>query len=68
MKRQRNEPIHKDPVCGMAVSYTTAIELFSYQGKTYYFCFAACREAFEAEPEKYLGHRRRHGKWPGWPS
>lgn len=64
MKRQRNEPIHKDPVCGMAVSYTTAIELFSYQGKTYYFCSAVCREAFEDEPEKYIPHHRPHGRGP----
>ncbi len=64
MKQQINEPSYKDPVCGMQVSYTTAIEESVYQGKTYYFCAGACREAFEAEPEKYIGHHRQHGIKP----
>lgn len=64
MKRQRNESVHMDPVCGMALSYTTAIELFSYDGKTYYCCSTDCREAFEADPEKYIRHHRQHGKGP----
>lgn len=35
MKQQSNERRFKDPVCGMEVSRTTAIEEFIYQGKTY---------------------------------
>lgn len=61
MKHQNKEPSFKDPVCGMEVSRTTAIEEFVYQGKAYYFCAGICREAFEAEPEKYLRHHRQHG-------
>ena len=61
MKRQNNERIFKDPVCGMEVSRTTAIEERVYQGKTYYFCAETCREAFEATPEKYIRHHRQHG-------
>lgn len=61
MKRQRNERSFKDPVCGMEVSRTTAIDEFVYQGKTYYFCAGICRQEFEAEPEKYLRHHRQHG-------
>ncbi|MES1945191.1 50S ribosomal protein L24 [Salinisphaera sp. PC39] len=65
MKRQGKQHDHKDPVCGMAVSYTTAVEEFVYQGKAYYFCSTACREAFQAEPERYLPHHRQHGMKPG---
>ena len=64
MKQQRNEPSFKDPVCGMEVSLTTAIEEYVYQGKPYYFCSGACREAFETEPEKYTRHHRQHGMKP----
>jgi YHS domain-containing protein len=29
-----------------------------YMGGAYYFCSSGCREAFESEPEKYLGASR----------
>jgi uncharacterized membrane protein YraQ (UPF0718 family)/YHS domain-containing protein len=42
-----------DPVCGMSVSRGT--ELTSrYEGKTYYFCGAGCKAAFDADPTKYV--------------
>ena len=61
MKHQSDEASYKDPVCGMEVSRTTAIETMDYQGKTYYFCAGVCREAFEADPEKYIRNHRQHG-------
>ena len=61
MKRQFNEPCFKDPVCGMEVSRKTAREESVYLGKAYYFCSGICREAFEAEPEKYIPRQRQHG-------
>jgi len=61
MKQQNKKRNFKDPVCGMEVSRTTAIAECVYQGKTYYFCAGTCREAFEAEPEKYIQHHRQHG-------
>ena len=64
MKQKSNEPSFKDPVCGMEVSHTTAIEKYVSQGKTYHFCAGTCREAFEAEPEKYIRHHRQHGMKP----
>ena len=64
MKRKNDERSFKDPVCGMEVSVTTAVDQFIYQGKTYYFCAGICRKAFEAEPEKYLRHHRQHGMKP----
>ncbi len=64
-KQQDSEPSHKDPVCGMEISRTTAIEECAYQGKTYYFCAGCCRVAFEAEPEKYIQQHRQRGVKPG---
>ncbi len=61
MKHRHNERTFKDPVCGMEVSRMTAAEECVYQGKTYYFCAGTCREAFAADPEKYLRHHRQHG-------
>jgi len=44
----------KDPVCGMDVDPKTAAGSATYQGKIYYFCSVHCRDAFKAEPEKYV--------------
>jgi YHS domain-containing protein/uncharacterized membrane protein YraQ (UPF0718 family) len=52
-----------DPVCGMSVDPATAREKIEHHGRTYYFCSAGCRSAFEADPDRYLsaseppGHR-----------
>ena|SRR6516165_4065707 len=43
-----------DPVCRMSVG-TSWAKSTVYQGRTYYFCTDKCREAFEAEPERYIG-------------
>jgi Cu2+-exporting ATPase len=45
--------VAKDPVCGMEVNEQTAEHKATYKGKTYYFCSAGCKEAFEANPRKY---------------
>ena len=44
----------KDVVCGMDVDPETAAATSEYGGATYYFCAAGCKEAFDAEPQKYL--------------
>ena len=44
----------KDPVCGMDVDPSTAKHTTEYNGQTYYFCAPGCKQAFEAEPDKYL--------------
>lgn len=44
----------KDLVCGMEIDPTTAAAMYEYQGVTYYFCAIGCKDAFEADPEKYL--------------
>jgi xanthine dehydrogenase accessory factor len=43
-----------DPVCGMTVEVATARYRFTHEGRTYYFCSAGCRAAFEADPASYL--------------
>ncbi len=48
----------KDPVCGMEVDETTAPPQSEYQGKTYYFCHPACKQAFDKQPEEYLGKQQ----------
>jgi len=64
MKRQKHEPSHTDPVCGMEISRMTAADEFTWDGKTYYFCASVCREAFEADPEQYAPKHRQHGIRP----
>ncbi len=44
----------KDVVCGMTVDAATAKHKTVYNGETYHFCSAGCREKFEAAPERYL--------------
>ena len=61
MKRQTNDRTRTDPVCGMKVSYTAAVEEYLYQGTFYYFCSSACREAFEFNPVQYVRRHRQHG-------
>ncbi len=44
----------KDLVCGMSVDEEKAEHKLDYKGKTYYFCAAGCKEAFEKDPEGYI--------------
>ena len=43
-----------DPVCGMAVDPKEAAGRSTYIGAVYYFCSLACKQAFDANPRKYL--------------
>lgn len=42
-----------DPVCGMEIDPKTAAGKSEFEGQTYYFCSASCKQAFDKEPEKY---------------
>lgn len=44
----------KDPVCNMNVDEKTAKFKSEYQGKTYYFCAASCKNTFDKNPVKYI--------------
>jgi YHS domain-containing protein len=48
------EKMAKDPICGMDVDEKTAKYTSEHMGKTYYFCAAGCKEAFEMNPHKYM--------------
>ncbi len=53
----------KDPVCGMDIDPANAGGKSDYLGKTYYFCSAGCKKAFDANPEKYVrkaGEQEHH--------
>jgi xanthine dehydrogenase accessory factor len=43
----------KDPICGMSVNRSTAKHTAEYQGKTFFFCCAGCKQTFEREPARY---------------
>ena len=53
-----------DPVCGMNVVPGEKKLVSVYEGKSYWFCARACREAFEKNPQKYLAPKRAKRK--GW--
>jgi YHS domain-containing protein len=59
MKTRKQQPTHKDPVCGMEVSPKTAAATAGYAGKTYYFCAPGCRDKFQSQPESYVRSRER---------
>ena len=42
-----------DPVCGMTVNVGTARHHADWDGRTWYFCAAGCRERFLREPQRY---------------
>jgi P-type Cu+ transporter len=43
----------RDPVCGMQVDEQKAAGKSEYQGTTYYFCCAGCKQRFDQEPDRY---------------
>jgi P-type Cu+ transporter len=45
----------KDPVCGTEVDPQQAAATSEYQGTTYYFCSAGCKQAFDQDPQRYVG-------------
>jgi xanthine dehydrogenase accessory factor len=50
-----SEPAAKvDPVCGMTVEASPTSLRYEYEGTVYYFCGAGCRQAFAADPARYL--------------
>ncbi|HDQ99617.1 MAG TPA: YHS domain-containing protein [candidate division WOR-3 bacterium] len=51
------EDKHVDPVCRMEVTEENAACSYEHQGRTYYFCADACRDAFAQNPEQYLTRR-----------
>jgi xanthine dehydrogenase accessory factor len=44
----------RDPVCGMVVDVARVRLRSEHEGRTYFFCSAACRRKFDADPVKYV--------------
>ena len=42
-----------DPVCGMAITTSSAMHRTTHDGTEFYFCSAGCREKFRANPSQY---------------
>src|SRR5215472_3571865 len=45
-----------DPVCGMSVNPGKARHRSDYEGVSFYFCCAGCKQAFDREPQRYLAN------------
>lgn len=48
----RNMIMIKDPVCGSEV--TEKNESMTFENKTYHFCCASCKWAFEKDPKQFI--------------
>jgi YHS domain-containing protein len=55
----------RDVVCGMDVDEATAQWKSEYKGAMYYFCASGCKDAFDNDPEKYLGASGEHDSHEG---
>ena len=51
---QNQSDMVRDPVCGMEIKPQDAAATTAYQGPTYYFCRAECRDRFHQSPEQYM--------------
>jgi Cu+-exporting ATPase len=49
------QPIEKDPVCGMSVDPEQAAGVVEYRNRKYYFCSIRCAERFKNVPENFVG-------------
>jgi Cu+-exporting ATPase len=45
----------------MTIDSTKAAAQAQYQGKTYFFCSAQCRQTFDAAPDRYVEGRAQGG-------
>ena len=44
----------KDPICGMTVGIATAKYKSEFDGKSFYFCCAGCKQTFDRQPDKVV--------------
>jgi Cu+-exporting ATPase len=45
--------MERDPVCGVAIRPGLEAASMTYQGKTFHFCSAECRDIFREKPTFY---------------
>ena len=65
LKQLKKTNSSMDPVCGMTVDQRKTELATTLRGQTYYFCAVGCREAFVADPNKYLqsAPKKKKGMW-----
>ena len=44
----------KDPICGMMVETRAAKYKSEFEGRSFYFCCAGCKQEFDIQPNKYV--------------
>jgi xanthine dehydrogenase accessory factor len=44
----------RDPICGMRVDASKAKHKSEFQGTSFYFCCAGCKQTFDKQPEKHV--------------
>jgi xanthine dehydrogenase accessory factor len=44
----------KDPICGMTVNVSAAKHKSEYDGRTFYFCCAGCKQKFDKQPDLFV--------------
>jgi YHS domain-containing protein len=54
-----------DLVCGMALNECKAVETAEFEGKTYGFCSAGCKESFKVDPKKFIENPSSRKMMPG---
>lgn len=47
------QELARDPICGMSVDVSNAKFNSQFEGRSFYFCCAGCKRAFDAEPKKF---------------
>jgi YHS domain-containing protein len=48
-----------DPVCKMEVNPASAAAQSEFEGQTFYFCSEACKQKFDASPQRYIDETDR---------
>jgi YHS domain-containing protein len=46
--------LQKDMVCGMMVDEKKTKLMSTYEGKSFYFCSAACKSSFDKDPRRFV--------------
>ncbi|HYL90261.1 MAG TPA: YHS domain-containing protein [Burkholderiales bacterium] len=54
----------KDPVCGAAVEVSPAAVRSEFEGATYYFCCAECRQRFASDPVRFIAEGPQRARIP----
>jgi P-type Cu+ transporter len=54
LRKAKEDAMGLDPVCKMEVNPASAEAQSEHGGQTFYFCSLRCKQAFDANPARYL--------------